>query len=177
MSKAPTIVLIPETREDGKPEPLYGMLNRLISKDFPELAENRLLLAWKTSWKPDRDGKIVLGKAHKATEIERELHPDPYCGVILLHSIIVPEMTREQQEALLHHETNHFGITQDEEGEINRDDRGRPILRLRKHDVEDFESTVRKYGLYHKGLQEFARAILENKAAAEKNGESEEEAT
>jgi hypothetical protein len=44
--------------------------------------------------------------------------------------------TAEQQEALLDHEMHHVAVKTDKHGNIQKDDIGRPLVKLRKHDIE-----------------------------------------
>jgi hypothetical protein len=155
--------LIPEVRDDGKEEPLYRTLRDLMGADFPDLAECRILLAWK-SWEEDKDGRVTLGQATRASERERTLHPDPYDCVICLNRELFPELTMIQQEAILHHELNHYGVDI-EDGQVRRDDKGRIVVRSRDHDLSEFRSTVEKYGVYRQDVEAFAKSLARSKDA------------
>lgn len=156
--------LIPEARDDGKPEPLYRTLRHLIAHDFPDLAECRILLAWK-SWKEDHDGRMTLGMALIAGERERTLNADPYDCVICLNREVFPELTLTQQEAILHHECGHYAVPKDEAGDARRDDKGRIVVRHRDHDLSEFRATVEKYGLYRADVEAFAASLARSKDA------------
>jgi hypothetical protein len=60
------------------------------------------------------------------------------------------------------HELCHADVTIDEEsGEPVYNEAGRKVWRIRKHDFEEFQSVVRKYGTWTGELQEFAATCIE----------------
>src|SRR4051812_39232899 len=81
--KSLSYVLIPAKSEIGAP--MYDRLYQLIADHHEDLDRTnvRIALAWCTSWKPDADGRLTLGKCKKATDLDRELAP--YDFVILLN--------------------------------------------------------------------------------------------
>jgi len=139
--------------------PMYGLLNELVEKHHEELIEARIALAWCTSWKPDADGNVVIGKCKKASDLDRELAA--YDFIILLSRGFWRdyETTDLQRRALLDHELCHAARKYDQDGEPSVDARGRPVFRVRKHDIEEFRDVVERYGTYKRNLEMFAAAL------------------
>jgi hypothetical protein len=81
--KPVSYTLIPPQSDIGFP--MYALLHEIIDESHEELSRTnvRVALAWATSWKPDVDGRLVLGKCKKASDLDRELAP--YDFVILLN--------------------------------------------------------------------------------------------
>lgn len=90
--------------------PIYRLLRELVQDHHPHLVNARIALAWCTSWKPDVDGRVVLGKCKKASDLDRELAA--YDFIILLKKSFWQDLavTAEQRRALLDHELCHAGI-------------------------------------------------------------------
>ena len=146
---------------DGTPDgiPMYGMLRRYVRDHHPDLADARIVLAWCLSWKPDVDGRVVLGKCKKASDLDRELAAFDF--IVLLRRAFWrhPSVTDAQREALLDHELCHAAAKFDATGEPVVDERGRRVWRTRKHDLEEFTAVVERHGMWHAELETFASAL------------------
>lgn len=138
---------------------MYQLLRDLVRQHRDDLKDARIALAWCTSWKPDVDGRLVLGKCKKASDLDRELMAFDF--VILLNRTFWsdPEVTAEHRAALLDHELMHAAVKYDDTGEPEVDERGRPVFRTRTHDLEEFVDTVRRHGIYRRDLEIFAHAL------------------
>jgi hypothetical protein len=138
---------------------LHMLLEKLIAAHHEELAEARIALAWCTSWRPDVDGRLTLGRCKKASDLDREL--TAYDFVILLQREFWTSeaVTDAQRGALLDHELCHAAVAYDDDGEPKVDERGRTVYRLRKHDIEEFSAIVERHGTWKHDLEQFARAI------------------
>ena len=53
----------------------------------------------------------------------------------------------------------HAARKYDDKGEPVIDERGRPVYRMRKHDIEEFADVVARYGCYKADLESFAAAL------------------
>lgn len=148
-------VLVTKDSDEGRP--MYKALNGLVEKFHTELNNARILLAWATGWKADVDGRCTLGKCKKASDLDRELAPFDF--VILLNRSWWQTATELQRHALLDHELAHATTRVDREGEPMRDERGRALYRMRKHDLEEFSEVALRWGLYKRDLELMARAI------------------
>jgi hypothetical protein len=139
--------------------PMYALLDRLVDAHHEDLRQARLALAWCTSWKPDVDGRVTLGKCKKASDLDRELAAFDF--IILLRRAFWTDIrvTDAQREALLDHELCHAALKYDDKGEPLEDERGRRVYRVRKHDIEEFTEIVARHGCYKADLERFASAL------------------
>jgi putative metallopeptidase len=150
--------LIPKDSAAGKP--MYAMLDRLIEQHHTELTHARIALAWNLSWKPDADGIKKLGKCKKASDLDRELASWDFVIVLSQEFWSDAQVNDSQRKALLDHELEHATVRFDREGEPLRDERGRVVYRMRKHDIEEFRSVIARNGMYKRDLQDFAEIVL-----------------
>lgn len=160
--------LIPEKTDAGKT--MYALVYALVDEHHEELSRTnvRIALAWATGWKPDVDGRVMLGKCKKATDLDRELAPFDF--VILLNRDFWqnPRVTDLQRRALLDHELMHAAVAYDENGDAKVDDRGRTVYRIRKHDLEEFSDIAQRYGCWKRDIEAFMRAL--SRADAQSTG-------
>jgi hypothetical protein len=149
--------LIPRDHVIGAP--MYALLDSLVADYHYELSMARIALAWCTSWKADVDGKIVLGKCRKASDLDRELAQFDF--IILLSRSFWTDgrVSDKQRTALLDHELCHAALKYDDKGEPVEDERGRLVYRTRKHDIEEFTPIVERHGCYKADLERFAAAL------------------
>jgi hypothetical protein len=143
----------------------YERLDAIVAECHEELGDAAIALAWCTSWRLDLDGKITLGRLRRASSLDREL--SAWDLVVLLNrEYWENENTTDIcRDALLDHELSHAATRDDPDtGDPMRDERGRILYRLRKHDIEEFSGVVSRRGLWKKDLEVFARAIASSKA-------------
>ncbi len=74
------------------------------------------------------------------------------------------EASIEQRFALIHHELSHAGIAKDRDGEAKFDDNGDPIWAIFPHDLDEFNTTVKRYGSWSPDIQAFIDALKEGGA-------------
>lgn len=147
---------------DGDHEP-YRLMRDLRKKHHADLYEANIAIAWRKDLSADVDGHLVLGKCMKATDLQRELVEWDF--VILLNKEVWGDIdfTVEKKRALLDHELMHAGRAYDNEGSPKIDERGRPVWRMRKHDIEEFQDIVSRHGTYKSDLERFADALLKKR--------------
>jgi hypothetical protein len=126
-----------------------------------DLAEARIALAWRINLNPDADGRLVLGKCQKVSDLHKELAD--YDFIVILNREAWDEFSDAQRLALLDHELSHATVARDQDGQPKLDERGRAVFRLRKHDIEEFRDVVARHGCYKEDLREFAEAVLEER--------------
>jgi Putative phage metallopeptidase len=150
--------LIPRT-DDLFGGAMYGLLDELVEQHHEDLRFARIALAWCTSWNPDVDGRVILGKCRKASDLDRELAAFDF--VILLRKAFWTHLSVSdaQRRALLDHELCHAALKLDVNGEPVEDERGRRVYRVRKHDLEEFVVVVERHGMYTRDLEVFAAAL------------------
>ena len=158
-SKPKTVSYELLTRDSVIGHPMYALLDELITKYHQDLRDARIALAWCTSWKPDVDGRVTLGKCRRASDLDRELAAFDF--IILLRRAFWqhPQVTDTQRTALLDHELCHGALKFDATGEPVEDARGRKVYRVCKHDIEEFTVIVARHGCYKADLEAFAKAL------------------
>lgn len=146
-------------RNEGAGTGMYALLDRLVADHHDDLTEARIALAWNTAWKPDPDGRCTLGKCRKATDLDRELAAYDFVIILRRDFWEHDKVTELQRTALLDHELMHAATRVDKDGEPVVDERGRPVYRIRKHDIEEFGAIVARYGLWKRDLQWFVSQV------------------
>jgi hypothetical protein len=143
----------------------YKLLIEARRKWHRTLDEARIALAWRTRLKSDKDGHLVLGKCIKVSDLQKEFAE--YDFIILLNKEVwdAVDFAREKQLALLDHELCHAAPVLDKFGGDVKDERGRRVWRMRKHDIEEFRSVVEHHGTYKRDLEAFAKALLKKAGA------------
>ncbi|HYM24945.1 MAG TPA: putative metallopeptidase [Vicinamibacterales bacterium] len=156
--------------ERAEHERMYELLDALIEEHHDDLREAKIKLAWNTSWQPDVDGRVVLGKCILRRDLDRELADvDAVIAIhekFWTHDTTTPQMRR----ALLDHELCHLMPRLDGAGEQMQDERGRKVWRMRKHDIEEFSEIVERHGCYKRDLEQFQQAM--DRARARTSGDA-----
>lgn len=132
-----------ERTDDGGPEP-YAILDRLVASSRRDLADVKIALAWRREWTVDPDGRLTVGKCCKPREASRPFME--YDIVILLNEELWPLLAPLQKKELLFHEITHIVVVLDRALQPQLDERSRPVLRIRKHDIEEFAIVRERYG-------------------------------
>ena len=142
----------------------YAVLDKMRTFHL-ELQEASIAIAWRKRLTPDKDNRLVLGKCVKASDLQRELAE--YDFIILLNQEVWEdsEFTGEKRMALMDHELCHAAASYDDDGVIKEDERGRPVWRTRRHDIEEFEEIIARHGCYKKDLERFAEIIAKKRKA------------
>jgi hypothetical protein len=156
------IQLIPENDAGilGKP---HTLLRRLVEAHHHRLALAKIGLAWHLKWRADPDGHVRLGKAVKVSDLHRRFHGYDFLVLLNRHFWQDEAFTDAWRQALLDHELCHCGVRRDKQGDELRDEEGRPVWRVVKHDVEEFQAIADRYGLWKSDLERFAKAALGKK--------------
>ncbi len=142
------------------PEP-YQILAEAL-EEHKDLSEAEIGLAWRKNWTADTDGKIILGKCVKVSDLQREFAD--YDFVIVLNKEIwqAQDWGHDKQLALMDHELCHATVATDEFGDTKYNERDRPVFRIRKHDIEEFHEIVDRHGCYKADLEQFAKTLMEH---------------
>lgn len=146
-------------RDSVAGHPMYCLLGELVDLHHQELQQARIGLAWCTSWNPDVDGRVTLGKCKKASDLDRELAEFDFLILLRKSFWLDDRVSPLQRRALLDHELCHAGMKYDGAGEPVADERGRYVYRTKKHDLEEFTSIVERYGTWTSDIEAFAAAL------------------
>ena len=157
--KKVNVVPIDETESPG----LYKIMRSLIDKHHGHLVGARIVLVWNYGWSEDADGRLVLGKAKKASDLDAALGEYDFAISLNHEAVNAKEWSEAQTKALIDHELCHCDVTKDDAGEVKQDETGRTVYRIRKHDIEEFGEVVARHGLYKSDLVKFAETIREAK--------------
>lgn len=158
----PRVVIIPRRDEDGDTSWPYLILDKLVAAHHHHLHDARIALAWHYGWRADQDGRIQLGKARKARELEYRLHGYDFVIELNHEAWNTAEFTEAQCFALIDHELCHCSVSTDPEGTRKTDKRtGRPAWRIRKHDVEEFQEVVARHGTWKRDVEDMVRAAMD----------------
>jgi hypothetical protein len=138
----------------------YELLAEVRAESHFDTATAAVALAWKKGTKPDVDGRLVLGRCVRVTDLQRELIE--YDFVIVLNREVWedPEFDREKKLALLDHEMCHAARALDGDGEPMIDTKMRPVWRTRGRDIEEFRDIVARHGCWKRDLELFAQNLL-----------------
>ena len=139
----------------GKVTAPYEIVERLIKSERADLKDVKIGIAWRLGWRADADGVLTLGQCKKRGDLDREL--DNYDFIVLLNKEAWPTLEDVFKERLIYHALEHAQLSLDSNGEPKKDDRGRLVCRIRKHDFAEFRSVVKKYG-WEANLSELAKA-------------------
>jgi len=151
-------VQVLKRKHQGKVTEPYRIMEQLIASEHGDLKGTKIVIAWRIGWRIDANGHLRLGQCRKRGDLDREL--DSFDFVILLNKEAWPGMNDSQKVALIDHELCHAQVVVDADGEPKKDDRGRFVCRIRKHDIEEFRDIVDRHGLYTDDLAAIAQAAV-----------------
>lgn len=143
--------------QEAEPEP-YLILAE--AREFhPETAEAQIGLAWRKNITANADGQILLGRCVKTSDLNREFLDYDFIIVLNREVWVEQEWDQAKKLALIDHELCHAAVAVDEDGEPKYNERGRPVFRCRKHDIEEFHEVVARHGVYKADLEVFAKTL------------------
>ncbi len=142
--KAVKVRLAPRMHAGQVTEP-YRVMESIIATDRKDLAGVKIGIAWHTGWRPDADGVRTHGKCVRRSDLDRSL--DSYDVMIVLNEQSWQAFDDAQKERLLFHELEHAQIARDKNGGPLEDDKGRVVIRMKRHDVADFACVIERFGL------------------------------
>lgn len=140
---------------------VYRIMDELVSAHHHHLLEADIVIAWRYGWNEDADGGLRLGQCKKASDLDRDLHNYDFIILLNFEAVNAAAFTDTQLRALIDHELCHAQVTTDDTGDYKRDEHGKVVWRIRKHDIEEFQEVVARHGLYKSDLESFARVAME----------------
>lgn len=156
---------------DDKPSSPAVIAARVLrDPHHAHLAENDITFLWlMRSAQEVKGNRMNLGRVHEV-DVKGRLR-DLFLQLVVERFGFMPhyivtidaqwwlDATPKQREALVWHELCHVkqAIGKDGEPRINKQT-GEPVMCLVEHDIEEFNSTVAKYGLWKDDLKQFVAA-------------------
>lgn len=155
----------------GIPHPAEIAARVVKLDEHKHLAENEVRFLWLMRASPaTMGGREVIGMVHEV-DVKGRLR-DLFFQLLVKQYGFMPdfivtmsaewwrEATPLQREALVHHELAHVRQALDKNGEprVNKQT-GEPILALVAHDLEEFQSTVERYGDWKGEFAPFVEAL------------------
>jgi hypothetical protein len=134
-----------ERMHTGKIVEAYRIMEAIIATDRKDLAHLKIGIAWHTGWRQDADGVKTHGKCLKRSDLDRSL--DGYDAMIVLNEKSWLAFGEQDKLRLITHELEHIQIASDKNGGPLIDDKGRQVIRLKRHDVADFACIIARFGL------------------------------
>lgn len=158
-----SVDLIPHTDSNGQITEPYEILEEILNEHHPRLfeVEAKVVLLWRRGWKPDRDNRLTMGKAKRASDLDMALAN--YDFAIQINAEAWSSFDSDQKRHLIDHELCHCELVADaaEEGGWARNEHGRLVTRIRGHDLEEFREVVDRHGYHvHAALEAFAMTVL-----------------
>ena len=138
--------------EHDDPEGVLPLVRELVRAHHHHLIEARIGAAWRRGLKRDKDNLLVLGKCVNASDLHKEFNDLDF--VIVLNGEAWKTLDAKQRRALVDHELCHASVRKDKHGETVLDERGDPVYRVRKHDIEQ------RHGLYKSDLRAFVETAM-----------------
>lgn len=152
--------------------PIYQLMETIKNNyHLPQLVDCNIVMLWHKGWKPDRDGISTLGQAIKIDDRTRQLCEWDVEIVLNYDFWNNPSVTDAQRAALIDHELAHIRPVpenhEDPDSLPKRDENGRIVYYLRKHNFEEFTEILERHGL---------PVLLQNIVASRTAGSDTEEA-
>lgn len=149
------------------PDDLKMMAAKLITEHHSGLAEAKICYLVRTGeWK--KKGKDVLGRAEIVSKKHKLLTGYDFIITISLRAWnTAPD--EKFKTALLDHELTHCFKDEDKEGN--------PKYSIQEHSVEDFNSIIRRYGLWDQALRLAINAYNEHKQVSMFDGKEKKTGT
>lgn len=140
---------------------IYKLMEQLIADHHKHLKDAKMVIAYCYTWKEDKDGRLKIGDAKKAGEIDRQLHNCDW--VILINDTTWNHSTfsDDQKRALMDECLCRCDISRDDEGQPRLDENGRVVYVKRKPDVVAFSEVVARHGIWTHDLERLAGQIAD----------------
>jgi len=140
--KRVTVQLIPRYTGDNLTES-YRIMEMFVKAERDDLKDLTIGMAWRIGWRPDPNRVLKLGECRKRGDLDREL--DDYDFIILLNQDAFNSMEDDEKRRLIFHQLMHAQVVVGTDGKPKKNDRGRFVCRIRKHDFEEFRAVMLKF--------------------------------
>lgn len=124
---------------------IYTLMSDLMMKFHDEVKGAVIILMWRHNLKLDPDNYIDLADVQRTNDKFRELREHDF--IIGLNKDAWSFLDDQQKLVVVDSQLERIALSKDKEGEAKEDDRSRVIYRLKKEQVVDEETLVRRHGL------------------------------
>lgn len=146
---------------------LANLAATIIKAHRPILAMLKIAYLFREEATVTPDGKVVAGMAIRVDDRAWTLHR--HDAMIEIARDVWLDATDEFKQALMDHELGHISIGMDEGRQPIIDEKtGRLKVRMKGHDLEEFDEVLERHGAYHKSLRNFLEAFAKHKQAKKK---------
>lgn len=139
---------------DQAPDEVRERLIALIKRFHPDLEKVQVRIDLLMASTDSENGHAVTCGGYPAYAVVRVLGPKERTmergdAEIVIDRDAYEAMNPATRDALLDHELYHLEVKRDQGGQVKRDDHGRPVLKLRKHDFQVgwFHEIARRHGM------------------------------
>ncbi|MBI4869257.1 MAG: hypothetical protein HY816_20140 [Candidatus Wallbacteria bacterium] len=154
------------------------MADRIICEHYTDLAKYHVAVRFVFTRKQSTSsGRILLGRAAKQNELQRFIRrqadpeAEPVDAVVVLNAVEWGVLRPETREALVDHQLCRLELVCSQEtGEPRLEPDGRPKLRVRSPDIQEFREVLHRRGFWSEELEDAKGAI--EKASAELPGQA-----
>ena len=151
----------------------YLFMDSLIANYHPELAEAQIIMGYSYSWKPNRDGRIILATVSLFNDFERQMHSKDVKILLNYNYWHNPQTNDDNRRALIDHQLSHPRPIMDKDLAIpSRNDMGMIKYYLRAHDIEDFNDVVSRWGIWMIDMEKSAEVMAAAWAKEQKEREA-----
>lgn len=145
---------------------LLDLGKSLIDKHYPNLKILNIAYVFREEASVS-NGKVIAGQCTKVDPRNWTLHKKDV--IIEIAKDVWAEALPTFQEALMDHELSHVGIDMNEDGTPKMDElTNRVMVRIKPHDIEEFDAVLERHGPYHKDLRQFLDAFVKHKEEQKK---------
>lgn len=138
--------------------PVRDLARTVIQRWHPHLAASDIRYLFRQGGAWMTGGKTILGKVAKLGT-QQQFLAEGADAVILIDEERWEKLDEAQRLALVDHECAHLVQATDKDECPLFQDNGRPVLRVRAHDVEEFVEVIQRHGLWDIDLVHAGKAI------------------
>lgn len=141
---------------------IYEMISNLISQYHSGnlgLEDLNVLVMWRNNIKPDQDGFLLLADITKSSDKVRELHPHDV--IIGINKMSWDLLNDQQKRCILDSQLERVVACVDKDNNHKEDDRSRPLYRLKRLEVLDDQTMIRRHNMSVHQVQDFINSRLQ----------------
>lgn len=158
------------TIDDGGDTNIHNLVQELIDKYHSSVnqigSDNiglNFVLMWRLNVKMDADGYVVLADVTKSSDQNRELYPHDV--IIGINKDAWSVLDVQQRKVVIDAQLERIAVCLDKDDNPKEDDRNRVLFRLRRIEVMDESTLLRRHGKTLKEVQDYIQKQFETGGA------------